>query len=241
MADYFTHFSCLLDVGSTANAAQAEAIRRAQADALDEAEGANLGFDMEVDAASGPGALWISSDGYGEPEHVIAFVLACAEAFDLKGLWGFRWALTCSRPRLDGYGGGAQLLDLGRRCSLCWTDAEHWLQEEAARLREQTNVAAIAFNPVSTAQGWTGPAQTDFLLSFIGQEIAADPDAAGRFRAFLATVSGESDAPEEMLCRECGERMFIEDNGVSHHEGGGLDGIDYRLDLDHVAVAEREP
>ncbi len=30
-------------------------------------------------------------------------------------------------------------------------------------------------------------------------------------------------------------------NGVSHHEGDGLDGIDYDRDADHVAVAEVEP
>ena len=64
---------------------------------------------------------------FDEPEHVIAFVLGCAEAFDLRGRWGFRWALTCSRPRLDGFGGGAQLLDLGARRSLAWIDCEHWV------------------------------------------------------------------------------------------------------------------
>ena len=35
--------------------------------------------------------------------------------------------------------------------------------------------------------------------------------------------------------------MFIEDNGVSHHEGDGPDGIDHTLDGDHVAVADPEP
>lgn len=88
MADYFTQFSCMFDVGTAENAARAEEIRRRQADALDDAEGADLGFEMEHDPDCGPGALWISSDGYGEPEHVIAFVLACAEAFDLTGRWG---------------------------------------------------------------------------------------------------------------------------------------------------------
>lgn len=127
MADYFTHFSCMFDVGSADNAARAEAIRRRQADELEAAEGCDLGFEMEIDAMSGPGALWISSDGYGEPEHVIAFVLACAEAFGLTGRWGFSWALTCSKPRIDGFGGGAQVLDLGARTSLAWTDCDHWL------------------------------------------------------------------------------------------------------------------
>ncbi len=102
MADYFTHFSCMFDVGSADNATAAEAIRRRQADELDVAEGRDFGFEMEIDTARGPGALWISSDGYGEPEHVIAFVLACAETFDLTGRWGFTWALTCSKPRLAG-------------------------------------------------------------------------------------------------------------------------------------------
>ena len=48
----------------------------------------------------------------------------CAGAFGLQGLWGFRWCLWCSRPRLEGYGGGAKLLDLGRRRSLDWLDCE---------------------------------------------------------------------------------------------------------------------
>ena len=74
------------------------------------------------------GALWIrDADGQGDPEHVIAFVLACGKAFDLTGRWGFAWALTCSKPRLDGFGGGAQLIDLGARRSLAWLDCSDWL------------------------------------------------------------------------------------------------------------------
>jgi len=127
MADYVTQFSCMFDVVSGENAARAEAIRRRHADEIDATEGCGLGFEMEIDSATGPGALWISWDGYGEPEHVIAFVLVCAEAFGLTGRWGFTWALTCSKPRLDGFGGGAQVLDLGARKSLAWTDCDHWL------------------------------------------------------------------------------------------------------------------
>ena len=55
-------------------------------------------------------------------------MLACAEGFDLTGRWGFVWALTCSKPRLDGFGGGAQLIDLDARKSLAWLDCDHWLQ-----------------------------------------------------------------------------------------------------------------
>lgn len=84
MADYFTQFSCIFDVGSAENAAAADAIRSELAAELDRDEGADLGFEMEVDHEHGPGALWISSDEQGEPEHVMRFVLRCAEAFDLR-------------------------------------------------------------------------------------------------------------------------------------------------------------
>ena len=240
MANYYTLLSTLFPVGSAENVAPALELYRRFRDELEEAD-EWIGFAAQADDPPGSADLWLHSDEDADIEHVIAFALRAAEALDLKGLWGFRWALSCSKPRLDGYGGGAQLLDLGGRRSLGWVDTAEWLREEAARLREPTNAAAVALNPVSTAQGWTGPAQADLLLSFVGQEIAADPAVAGRFGAFLATVSGKPDGTRDMLCRQCGKPMFIEESGVSHHEGGGLDGIDYTLDLDHVAVAEREP
>ncbi len=127
MADYFTQFSCMFDVGTADNAVRAIEILRQQAVALFDEDGSDLGCDVQHDPETGPGALWISSDKYGEPEHAIAFVLACAKAFDLKGRWGFTWALTCSKPRLDGFGGGAQVIDLGARRSVGWTDCDHWL------------------------------------------------------------------------------------------------------------------
>ncbi len=94
MAEYFCQFSCMFDVGTAQNATRAIEIRRRQALALFDEEDSELGFDVQHDGETGAGALWISSDEYGEPEHVIAFVLACAGAFNLQGRWGFVWALT---------------------------------------------------------------------------------------------------------------------------------------------------
>ena len=129
MADYFVQFSCMLDVGSADNVARTHDIRNAFATEINRDEESCLGFEMELAPEGGPGALWIHSDEHGEPEHVIVFVLRCAEAFQLSGLWGFRWALTCSKPRLDGFGGGAQLLDLGQRESVAGIDCEGWLED----------------------------------------------------------------------------------------------------------------
>jgi hypothetical protein len=125
MADYFTHFSCQLEVGA-ANVAPALALYTQMARDLEADDGLSMGF-AAVASSGSPSALWLSDEDHGEPEYVMAFVLRCAEVFDLKGRWGFCWALTCSRPRLDGFGGGAQLLDLGARKSLAWVDCGQWL------------------------------------------------------------------------------------------------------------------
>ncbi|MCA3512661.1 MAG: hypothetical protein IOC96_05430 [Rhodobacter sp.] len=128
MADYFTHFSCLLDVGSADKAARALALfqelRAADQDA-DEPEVA--GFDIARQDAPEGSALWIHDGEYGDVEAVIRFVLRLAKEFDLNGLWGFQHALTCSRPRLDAFGGGAHVIDLGARKSIGWTSTQEWL------------------------------------------------------------------------------------------------------------------
>jgi hypothetical protein len=71
--------------------------------------------------------LWMHDDVSGDPELLIEFVLRCAEEFDLKGLWGFTYADTCSRPRLDAFGGGAHVIDLGARKTLGWISTDEWL------------------------------------------------------------------------------------------------------------------
>lgn len=69
--------------------------------------------------------LCLYSKEDGEPEHVITFVKRCVAAFTFTGRWGFQRALTCSRPRPDGFGGGAHVLDLATRMTIDWLDCEH--------------------------------------------------------------------------------------------------------------------
>ena len=150
MADYFTQFSCVLDVGSAEHAAAAEGIRDQLADELDARDGVSLGFDMEPDPDLGAGALWISSDGYGDPEHVTTFALRCAEAFNLTGRWGFTWAFTCSKRRLNSFGGGALRLDLGARRTIDWVDCAQWL---AIGLADPSTAPASDPTPTATGSG----------------------------------------------------------------------------------------
>lgn len=131
MANYFTQFSCLLDTGSAENAARAGALREEVAAELGEC----LCFEVEPTHGREPGVLWIHAGECGEPEHVLAFVRPCAAAFGLRGRWGFIWGMWCSRPRLDGFGGGAHVLDLAPGETIGWIDCDHWLAErlEAGR------------------------------------------------------------------------------------------------------------
>ena len=62
MADYFTSFSCLFDVGSAINAVRARTILIQLEEKLDtEEDGAVLGFTMQSDEGSGPGVLCLYS------------------------------------------------------------------------------------------------------------------------------------------------------------------------------------
>ncbi len=128
MADYFTHFSCLIDVGTPDNAARAlalfQSLRAADQDA-DEPEVA--GFDLVRQDAPEGSTLWIHDNDHGDVEAVIRFVLRLAEELALTGLWGFQSALNCSRPRLDAFGGGAHVLDRGARKFIGWTSSQEWL------------------------------------------------------------------------------------------------------------------
>lgn len=238
MADYYTHFSCLLPVGSAANVAPALALYDRLGEELD-AQDEVIGFAAEAQHGEGDAtaALWLHDDaGDGNPEHVIAFARRCAEAFDLAGRWGFVWGLSCSRARLDGFGGGAHVLDLGRRETLAWLDCDHWMTERLGADGVGPAGAETLVHSVAAPQGWTAATQASVLLEFIDGLIADDPGIADRLREHLAT----SAEPEAMFCRECGEPIFIAPEGTSHHAGDGLDGIDHGRDGDHVAIRDGE-
>ena len=128
MADYFTHFSCLIDVGTADKATRALALFQSLRAADQHADDPEVaGFDLSRDDALEGSTLWIHDDEHGNVEAVVRFVLRLAEDLDLTGLWGFQYGLSCSRPRLDAFGGGAHVIDLGARKSIGWTSSQEWL------------------------------------------------------------------------------------------------------------------
>lgn len=128
MADYFTQFSCVLDVGTPDKAVAALNLFlrfREEGEASDDPEFS--GFALSLQDGPGSSVLWFHDDGQGDVEGVIRFVLWLAEDLDLTGLWGFDYAHTCSRPRLEAFGGGAHVIDLGARKSVGWISTHEWL------------------------------------------------------------------------------------------------------------------
>lgn len=129
MADYFTHFACLLDVGTPGNAARALDIYNDLCATGASEEPPSEGFELSIDPTHGGTKLWMRDNRTGDPQRVIDFALRCAEAFALTGRWGFQWANTCSRPRVNAFGGGAHVLDLGRRDTVAWIGTRGWLED----------------------------------------------------------------------------------------------------------------
>ena len=128
MADHFTHFSCLIDVGCPEKAVRAIDFFVTLRDEDDLSDAPQVhGFDLSHQDGPGSGVLWIRDDESGDVEAVIAFVLRLAEKLDLSGLWGFEHSNTCSRPCLDAFGGGAHLIDLGARKVIGWVNTQTWL------------------------------------------------------------------------------------------------------------------
>ena len=127
MDDYYTHFSCLLDVGTPENAARALDLYNALADDNAAEDPPSDGFLLSIQPEHGGTQLWMRDDVTGDPEHVIQFVKRCAAEFGLSGLWGFQYANSCSKPRIDGFGGGAHVLDLATGETVDWIYTDGWL------------------------------------------------------------------------------------------------------------------
>ena len=112
MADYFTHFSCLIDVGSAEKAARAIALFQELRAADQDADDPEVsGFTLARQDAPEGSTLWIHDDDHGDVEAVIRFVLRLAEELDLTGLWGFQYSLC--RIRHKAYYAGIRIMPHG--------------------------------------------------------------------------------------------------------------------------------
>jgi hypothetical protein len=129
MADYFTRLSFEFELPSealaTAAAARMKALDEALLEGVPEDEKATVpkalhGFFGEcagVRVSAEGTKVWVHDDGAAHVNLVAAMVQTILSEFDPGGCVGFEWSSSCSKPRLDGFGGGAAMV---------WSDDVKW-------------------------------------------------------------------------------------------------------------------
>ena len=87
MADYCTHFSCFIDVGTPGNALSAHRLfTKRRLEDGDRDEPLCSGFELTLQEGDADHFLWIHDDVSDGVKQVIDFMLHLAREFDLKNL-----------------------------------------------------------------------------------------------------------------------------------------------------------
>ncbi|AQT47980.1 hypothetical protein [Bartonella choladocola] len=123
MANYYTEFSCTLEL-PIEHHERALVIYNKSQDR--EGEPFEYGFSVKAETEGTP-YLWFYADESGIPDLLIEYISQLAKEFKLIGRWGFAWSNTCSKPRLDGFGGGACVMNLKTQRIIKHIDCAGWL------------------------------------------------------------------------------------------------------------------
>ncbi len=87
-------------------------------------------FDDEPD---GSRSLWIHDDTGGSGLDVLAEMLQdFLASFRPNDHVAFSWADTCSKPRIDSFGGGALFIASG---NILWMNTYDWITEQVVRMK----------------------------------------------------------------------------------------------------------
>ena len=156
MADYYTQFSTVLDVGGRADEAMVVVDRMRDELDADPENGAvsEMAFDcIEIDEQDGK--IWIRSDENGGAEDAAAIILEIGKELGLKGAHSFEWANTCSKPRLDAFGGGAVRVDFDAQSfSLA---SSSWIAEAMAHPEFEETIRAMIDEVSATKEKSASP------------------------------------------------------------------------------------
>jgi hypothetical protein len=85
------------------------------------------------------GSVWVWDDGFqgNNLDRLLDLVAAYQNQFDLQEPWKMRWSYTCSKPRLDAFGGGAAVVWRGYVRTISIEDeVEKLLKDEEAFFSE---------------------------------------------------------------------------------------------------------
>jgi hypothetical protein len=117
MANNYVQSSSFIPFAPEQKAAAYAIIERAKAEILEE-------FDepAEFSATVDDDGVWFSDDGeWVNPEHLERAVRSLVNGLWLEGVFVCSWACTCSKKRIDEFGGGA--FAVARGMDAVWIDA----------------------------------------------------------------------------------------------------------------------
>lgn len=137
MADYYTQFSMMIDMPNREAWDKAFAVAKRVEKEIEESDEGWCGVIISEDEHDG---LWMFSEDAGEPEHLEQIVRAVVEECEIyEPIYvSWSWAHTCSKARLDAFGGGAMRVQRGKETE--WIDAMHFLRQGGKdRINEYKN------------------------------------------------------------------------------------------------------
>ena len=95
----------------------------------------SLDFDFKI---NGNNELWIyAEDGMGNPALAADFIQHYLKVFDPKAHVSFEFAETCSKPRIDEFGGGAVIITAENQY---WMSTGSWIQDKLEELKKMGHV-----------------------------------------------------------------------------------------------------
>lgn len=88
----------------------------------------NIGYRLENDF------LWIYSEEYPNIDSLASIIHSVMKHYNSKKYISFEYAFTCSKPRTDGFGGGAAFINSSE---IKFFNTYNWMQEQIKQFESQ--------------------------------------------------------------------------------------------------------
>ena len=132
MANNYCELSSWMDIPREKKDKAQEIIDRVRKELEDDDEGfGDCMVDTEVQVDEFRSGVWFHNDESANPEHVAEIAKALVEELEIDEPFYCSWAYTCSKPRIDEFGGGAFVVKRGH--DTYWVDARQAVEDHINR------------------------------------------------------------------------------------------------------------
>ncbi len=128
MANNYCDSSSLIRVPDDKKEKAKEIMARVEQELLDDPDEGCANYIAEIHTDG----VWIHSDESVNPDHMEKLVKALVEELDLPGIHACSWSYSCSKPRIDEFGGGAFAVQKG--VPTVWVYAVDEVKKQAVAL-----------------------------------------------------------------------------------------------------------